>query len=216
MLGSARNAIVDGRNLRHAFGPKRIFHDLSFALAEGKKLALVGPNGSGKSTLLRCIAGTLKPDDGLIVIDGARAGSIEAREKVGVASALERAFYLRLSGWENLLLFSRIRYPTARTASAEAKDLVEELQIDHIVKERADRCSSGMLQQLAFARALLGHPKLLLLDEPTRSLDDGAKSRFWDALSRRPGVSVILATHSEHDAEGCDERMVLEPSATQS
>jgi ABC-type multidrug transport system ATPase subunit len=66
-----------------------------------------------------------------------------------------------------------------------------------------------MLQQLAFARALLGNPALLLLDEPTRSLDPGAIERLWRALERRPHAAVMLATHNRDDLEHCDERVEL-------
>jgi ABC-type multidrug transport system ATPase subunit len=66
-----------------------------------------------------------------------------------------------------------------------------------------------MVQQLSFARALLGDPRLLLLDEPTRSMDAAAVTRFWSALDRRPSVAVILASHHGEDLDRCDERIDL-------
>ena len=75
------------------------------------------------------------------------------------------------------------------------RSMAHELQIEHILAERVDRCSSGMIQQLAFARSLIGSPVLLLLDEPTRSLDESACGRLWQALARRSHVAVLIATH---------------------
>ena len=71
------------------------------------------------------------------------------------------------------------------------------------MRRRLDSCSTGMLQQLAFARALLGEPELLLLDEPTRSLDVDAVDRLWAALAHRPAVAVLVATHRREDLDRC-------------
>jgi ABC-type multidrug transport system ATPase subunit len=70
-----------------------------------------------------------------------------------------------------------------------------------------DRCSTGMLQQVSFARALLGNPRLLLLDEPTRSLDLDAVERLWTALDRRPETAVLIATHRPDDLDRCTSRL---------
>lgn len=94
--------------------------------------------------------------------------------------SLDRSVYLCLTGAENLLLFGRLRGMSRAAAAA----LGEELELGEILGTRADRCSSGMLQQLGFARSLLGEPPLLLLDEPMGSLDDDARSRIWTALER--------------------------------
>jgi simple sugar transport system ATP-binding protein len=81
--------------------------------------------------------------------------------------------------------------------------LVEELEIEDIVRQRLDGCSTGMLQQVAVGRALLGEPSVLLLDEPTRSLDVAAVERLWGALDRRPGVAALIATHRSEDLARC-------------
>ena len=168
-----------------------------------------GPNGSGKTTVLRCIAGTLTPTSGRIQVGGHTAGAIEARRLVGASLSQERSFYLRLSGNANLLFFARLRFDSEREAAERVGELVEELQIGDIARERADRCSSGMIQQLALARALLGGPRLLLLDEPTRSLDVDARARFWGALDRRPEAAVLLATHLDEDLQHCGRTISL-------
>jgi hypothetical protein len=103
-----------------------------------------------------------------------------------VSFSQERSFYLRLSGRENLLFYARLRGQTRAEATRRVDRLCEELELKTILATCADRCSTGMIQQLAFARVLTGEPQLLLLDEPTRSLDEEAFAKLWAAIDRRP------------------------------
>ena len=172
-------------------------------------MALLGPNGSGKTTILRLLAGTLAPTKGDGTIHGHPVGSIAARGVTGVSLSQERSFYMRLSGRANLIFFARLRGSGKREADTALRALEDELQLTEILRERVDRCSTGMLQQLGFARALLGDPMLLVLDEPTRSLDEKAVERLWGALERRPETAVVLATHRSEDIGRCGTRIDL-------
>lgn len=196
------HAVTKSFQNKHVLGP------LDMRLAAGERLALTGPNGAGKTTLLRCIAGTVAPNSGTITVAGDRAGSRSARHSIGVAFAQERSFYLRLSGTENLLTFAMMRLPVAR-ARAAVKRVVSELELHEIAARRIDRCSSGMVQQIAIARSLLGEPSLLLLDEPTRSLDEAAVARLWAAVDRRPHTALIIATHRREDVDRCQRHLAL-------
>ncbi len=195
--------------LSRSFRKRDVIRALDLALAPGERLALCGPNGSGKTTVIRCIAGTLAPTSGRITIGGHEAGTLEARRLMGVSLSQERSFYLRLSGRENLAFFARMRGYAAGQAARRVASLEEELELHDILAERVDRCSTGMVQQLAFARALIGDPELLLLDEPTRSLDRGAFARLWAALDRRPRTALVIATHNEEDVDRCHQRVAL-------
>lgn len=195
--------MIAATHLTRRFGNREVLHDLEVGAQPATRIALRGPNGSGKTTLLRCILGTLTPDSGTVTVGGHPAGSVEARRITGASLSQERSFYLRLTGRENLLLFARLRGLGKNEAQAQVDALTDELEIRDIAAQRADRCSSGQLQQLSFARALLDAPKAILLDEPTRSLDSDARDRMWAALGRRPEAAVIIATHLDEDVARC-------------
>jgi ABC-type multidrug transport system ATPase subunit len=194
---------LTARGMSRRFGSFVAFPPTDLDVAPGERIALRGPNGSGKTTFLRCVAGTLTPSEGEARVGGDPVGSLAARHRVGASLSVERSFYLRLSGWANLLLFARLRHDTERAARRQTEELVEELELPEIAARRLDSCSTGMLQQLAFARALLGAPELLLLDEPTRSLDADAIERLWGAIGRRPALAVLIATHRPDDVDRC-------------
>jgi ABC-2 type transport system ATP-binding protein len=195
--------------LARRFRGREVVTRLDLVARPGDRIALWGPNGSGKTTVLRCIAGSLTPTAGTITINGNPAGSLAARRRVGASFSQERSFYLRLSGRNNLLFYARLRYATEAQAQRAVDALQRELELDSILATRADACSAGMLQQLALARALLGEPDVLLLDEPTRSLDREAVERLWAALERRRRTVVLFATHHPDDVDRCDRRIEL-------
>jgi ABC-type multidrug transport system ATPase subunit len=201
--------ILSIQRMSRRFGAHEVLRAVDFTLEPGGRVGLHGPNGSGKTTLLRCVAGTLEPSDGRILVGAHEAGSVEARRLLGASLSQERSFYQRLSGHANLLFFARLRYAGKKSAAAAVESIIEELEIREIAVERVDRCSAGMVQQLAFARALIGEPALLLLDEPTRSLDEDAVGRLWGALDRRRGTALVVATHNDSDLSRCDERLNL-------
>ena len=194
-------------HLARRFGSHEVVNRLDLELGAGRRVALRGPNGSGKTTVLRCITGTVAPTAGTVRVAGHEAGTVAARQCVGASFAQERSFYLRLTGRDNLLFYSRLRAASSRAARVDVDALADELEIGHFVRQRVNSYSTGMVQQLGFVRALLGGPDLLLLDEPTRSLDDDAVARLWTALDRRPGVAVVVATHRPEDVERCDDEI---------
>jgi ABC-2 type transport system ATP-binding protein len=200
-------AVLTLTSLSRRFGKHVVVRDLDLRLEPGERVALWGPNGSGKSTVLRCVAGTLLPSEGAVQVCGYEAGSLDARALVGASLSQERSFDMRLTGHLNLLFFARLRFGDDRRAAKEVAAVEEELDLQTIAAERVNRASSGMIQQIALARALLGDPALVLLDEPTRSLDADARNRLWSALHRRTRTSVLIATHLEEDVSRCDGRV---------
>ncbi len=204
---STNGSVLVIEGLTRRFGGHEVVRSLDLRLEPGEKVALWGPNGSGKSTVLRCIAGTLLPSEGVVRVCGHEAGSLDARALVGASLSQERSFDMRLTGRANLLFFARLRFGSERIAALKVQEVEEELELEAIAAETVNRASSGMIQQVALARALLGDPALVLLDEPTRSLDADARERLWQALERRRHTSVVLATHLDEDVKRCGRRV---------
>jgi ABC-type multidrug transport system ATPase subunit len=206
---STNGAVLSIRGLGRRFGEHEVVRQLDLRLEPGERAALWGANGSGKTTVLRCVAGTLEPSRGDVFVGSHRAGEVQARRLVGASLSQERSFYLRLTGHANLVFFARIRFGDDREAARRVVAIEEELELGEIARQRVDRCSSGMIQQLALGRALLGDPALLVLDEPTKSLDADARGRLWGALERRTRTAVLMATHLEEDVTHCGQRVDL-------
>jgi len=186
---------------------------LSFTAGAGEVLALLGPNGSGKTTALKLISTMLLPDAGSVCVDGfdtQRDGG-RVRSQVGIAIATERSFFPRLSARENLEFFAALDdVPRNECASR-----IDEVLRDTGLAEQADtlvmKFSSGMYQRLGIARALVKRPAVLLLDEPTRSLDAATTAHFWttirDLADRQ--TTILLATHNFGEAGAVGDRVLL-------
>jgi ABC-type multidrug transport system ATPase subunit len=203
-------------DLGRRFGGRQVLRHVDVSLERGERLAICGPNGAGKTTILRCITGTVTPTSGRIAVFGHAAGSRDARRVIGVSLSQDRSFYLRLSGRENLLFAAGVRGISRLQAMQRVAAAEEELELTAILARRVDHCSTGMVQQLAFARALIGNPSVLLLDEPTRSLDATAYERIWAAIDARPDLTLLIATHRDDDVLHCHRHLdldVLEPDS---
>jgi ABC-type multidrug transport system ATPase subunit len=174
----------------------------------GELVGLVGANGAGKTTLLRIVAGTVWPDAGRALIGGEPAGTLGARRRTGVCFALEGSFFEALTAAQNLLIFARLRLGR-RAAAPAVGSVVQELELDWLADREVAGFSAGMRGQLALARALIGEPEVLLLDEPTRSLDREAGERLWRALERRPRAAVLFASHRREDLDRCSRLLEL-------
>jgi ABC-2 type transport system ATP-binding protein len=187
--------------------------DISFSAARGDVVALLGPNGSGKTTTLKLISTMLLADAGSVRVGGfdAQREAGKVRRQVGIAVATERSFFPRLSARENLDFFAALDEVPRRDRPRR----IEEVLRDTGLEEQADtlvmKFSSGMYQRLGLARALVKQPSVLLLDEPTRSLDAAATAHFWATISAlaRQNTTVFLATHNFAEAAAVANRLLL-------
>jgi ABC-2 type transport system ATP-binding protein len=193
-------------------GPVEALRSVSFGVASGEMVGLVGPNGAGKTTLLRIVATLLTPTRGTVSVGGydvVRAPA-EVRRRVGLVLEGDRGLYERLNGRENLEFFGAL----AGLSPAAARSRAEELLVQSGLTG-ADKLvfgySSGMRARLSLARALLGDPGLLLLDEPTRSLDPLASEKVLGQLSglARQGKAVLLSSHRVGEVVSCCTRVVV-------
>lgn len=186
---------------------------LSLEVGRGEVLGLLGPNGSGKSTTLKLISSMLLPDKGRVVVNGAdtRTQGQAARRMVGFALASERSFFPRLTARENLDFFAAMEDIPRRECRARAESTLGEVGLDDAAQKQAMKLSSGMYQRLGIARALLKKPAVLLLDEPTRSLDPVASSSLWMQVRKlsSTGITVVLATHNFEEAVALCDRVAI-------
>jgi ABC-type multidrug transport system ATPase subunit len=205
---NATSPVLDVLDAQCTVAHHRVFTDLTFAVKAGERVQLTGPNGSGKTTVLRCIGGTMWLERGRISVSGSAAGSKRARTLTGLCVNPEQGLHLQMSGHDNLMFAGRLRMPAAQVATAVA-DVERELNIGPFAAKTAGHYSAGMRARVTVARALLGRPALLLMDEPTRSLDDEGRKLFWAALDRRPEAACLIATHLPDDRLRCDRTIPL-------
>jgi ABC-2 type transport system ATP-binding protein len=186
---------------------------LSFSAGTGEVLVLLGPNGSGKTTTLKLISTMLLPDAGGVCVAGfdTQQDGGRVRRQVGIAVTTERSFFPRLSARENLAFFAALDEVPPR----ERGQRIEEVLRDTGLEEQSDtlimKFSSGMYQRLGIARALVKRPSVLLLDEPTRSLDAATTAHFWTILRAlaRQATTILLATHNFAEAAAVGDRLLL-------
>ena len=183
--------LLAAQGVARSFGSHVALHPCDVELREGEVVALVGPNGAGKSTLLSILAGALAPS----------SGTVERRAPVGWVPQ-RPAHYARLTARENLRLFASLEgVPAAR-----ADELVDAFSLPP--DTRAAALSVGNRQRLDVALALVPSPRVLLLDEPTASLDPAQRDRVWDLAGRlrERGGAVLVATHHWEELAGRADR----------
>ena len=187
--------------------------DVSLDVAEGELFGLLGPNGAGKTTLIILSTLVCPHLAGHIYGKDVVASEAEARSMVGLISADERSFYWRLTGRQNLEFFAALYQLPGRKARRRVDDLLELLGMADVADQRFHSYSTGMRQKMAIARGLLSNPRVLLVDEPTRSLDPLSAQEVRTFLKEKvasTGCTVLMATHQMSEAEQlCDRVAVL-------
>ena len=186
---------------------------VSLEIAPGEVLALLGPNGSGKSTTLKLIATVLLPDRGRVVVNGSntRSDANQVRRLVGFALASERSFYPRLTVRENLDFFAALEDVPRRERAFRLNAILHDLDLEPHANKQVMKLSSGLYQRLGIARALIKQPRVLLLDEPSRSLDPAAAHRLWNLVRELAdaGIAIALATHNFAEAIATADRVAV-------
>jgi len=185
-------------------GTTRALAHVSLRAAPGDVMVLLGPNGSGKTTLLKLVSTMLLPDEGRVQVCGVDTARDlrQVRRSVSIAVASERSFFPRLTARENLDFFAALDDIARDGRAQRIQHVLETSGLSEVGDMLVMKFSSGMYQRLGIARALLKEPAVLLLDEPTRSLDPGSTWRLWQLLRRAAdaGASVLLATHNFEEA----------------
>jgi ABC-2 type transport system ATP-binding protein len=201
-------AALSVQGLEKRYGGTRALVGVDLEVGEGELVGLLGPNGAGKSTLVKIACGLVRPTRGRAEISGARAGSLEARRRLGYLAELFR-FPGWYSGDEVLRLHQRLSGSTG--GSKERAELLELVGLADARDRRVEEMSKGMQQRLGVAQALVGSPPLLLLDEPTSALDPVGRRTVRLLLEelRQRGTSVLLNSHLLSEIELVCDRVVI-------
>lgn len=183
---------VEIQGVRQCYGNMTVLHGLDLTLGEGEVLGLFGHNGAGKTTSMKLILGLLQPSAGKVQVLGRSPNDPDVRRQLGYLPE-NVTFYPQLSGRETLRHFARLK----GAAVPQVDELLEQVGLAAAADRRLKTYSKGMRQRLGLAQALLGTPRLLLLDEPTVGLDPIATGELYGLLDRlrEQGTSIILCSH---------------------
>jgi ABC-2 type transport system ATP-binding protein len=194
---------------------ERALAGVSFSVATGEAVAIVGPNGAGKSTLLRILATLIVPTSGYASVGNhdVELSAPAARRRLGYHTGGDEGFYGRLSARENLSFFGAMNNISQADIQQRIAITAERMGIIADLDRQVRTFSTGMRHRLGLARALLHKPAVLLLDEPTRSLDPLAAADFRklikDDLVRRLGTTLLFASHTLAEVEEVADRVLI-------
>ncbi len=189
-----------------------VLNDLNINVERGTTLVLFGPSGAGKTVLLRLIAGVIEPDQGTVKINGADMAGVDPEDR-GVGMAFQNfALFPHMSAYQNIASAIEVREPEESKLQAAVKSVATLLKIDQVLDHAPRALSNGQKQRTALARAIVGSPSLLLLDDPLRNVD--AKLRFemrieLPALLAEQGTTVVYVTQDYKEAMALGDRIVV-------
>ncbi len=204
---------IEARGLTKTFGDLRAVSELDLNVPRGQIYGFLGPNGSGKSTTIRMLCGLLTPTDGSADVLGTKIpGKADLlKPKIGYMTQ-KFSLFGDMSVGENLNFIAEIYSVPARTRKSRIDELLVKYDLAPQQKQLAGTMSGGQKQRLALACAVLHHPELLLLDEPTSAVDPQSRRDFWANLFRlaETGTTVLVSTHYMDEAERCHRLAILD------
>ncbi|MCA0334967.1 MAG: ABC transporter ATP-binding protein [Bacteroidetes bacterium] len=205
--------MIEAKNIFKSFGDVDVLSDVSFKVQKGEVVAIIGKSGAGKSTLLH-IAGTLeKPDKGSIIFEENDLNKL-SNNKLSEFRNRSLGFIFQFhhllpefTALENVCIPAYIKNVEKTAAETRAKELLSYLGLSHRLNHKPKELSGGEQQRVAFARALINHPKLILADEPTGNLDEKSAEELHELILKfrlELELTFILVTHNPLLAERCD------------
>ena len=209
---SAASMAISAEGLVKHFGDVHALNGVSFEVPTGTVLGLLGPNGAGKTTAVRILTTILRPDAGRAVVNGFDVVSDprSVRRSIGLAGQYA-AVDENLTGRENLLLVGRLNHLSKSAAGTRAIELLDQFHLSDAGNRPARTYSGGMRRRLDLAAALVTHPPVLLLDEPTAGLDPASRQDLWDVIANlvADGTTVLLTTQYLEEADRLADRIIV-------
>lgn len=187
-----------------SFGRENVLNDVSLTIKRGEIFGVAGNNGSGKTVLMKCICGFMKPDKGVIYVNGRRIGKdCDFPDSLGMIIETP-GFIPNLSGYKNLKILADLK---AKIGKAQINESIKKVGLDPNLKKAVAKYSLGMRQRLGIAQAIMENPDVLILDEPFNGLDRTGVLHMRGLLKelKSQGKSILLASHNAQDIEElCD------------
>ena len=204
---------IEARGLSKHFGEVRAVNRLNLDVPRGQIYGFLGPNGSGKSTTIRMLCGLLTPTEGSATVLGTAVpeDAKSLRPRIGYMTQ-KFSLFGDLTVSENLQFIAEIYSYPAADRRARIEELLEKYDLEDQRTQMAGTMSGGQRQRLGLACAVLHHPELLLLDEPTSAVDPQSRRDFWSNLFRlaQGGTTILVSTHYMDEAERCHRLAILD------
>ncbi|WP_009958868.1 ABC transporter ATP-binding protein [Verrucomicrobium spinosum] len=204
--------VIVARAVAKKFGDFAALQGLDLEVRRGECVGLLGPNGAGKSTFIGCLYGAVLRTGGDLTVFGhdPAQNPRKIKERLGVVPQ-ENALDEGLTVMENMRLYARFEGVDKKTALLRIDELLTHMSLDHKKQAPIKTLSGGMKRRLAFVRALLSDPELLILDEPTTGLDPAVRHLIWEKVIsyRQAGKTVMVTTHYMHEAEILCDRIII-------
>ena len=199
-------AVVELNQVSQHYGKLQVLHDISWSLQPGEIMGLFGHNGAGKTTTIRLILGLIRPSGGELKVLGGQAHDARVRQQIGFLPE-NIMFYPQLTGLETMQHFARLK----GAPMSQVTELLEQVGLTAAGSQRVKAYSKGMRQRLGLAQALLGDPKLLIMDEPTVGLDPIATQSLYRLMEqlRSQGTSIIICSHVLPGVESYIDKAVV-------
>ena len=196
------------KNLCKSFGKHEVLKNVSFTIHDHEIVGFIGPNGAGKSTTMKCMASLIYPSSGQIIIEGHDLAKERELALQYVSAMIEApGLFPTLSGYENLQYFARLKHVDQKRID----EVAAYTRLHKNLEKRAGQYSMGMKQRLGLGIALLGHPKFLILDEPTNGLDPRGIMELRQELRQladEEDVSILISSHQLGEIEKVADRII--------
>lgn len=203
--------VIEIKNLSIVLGKNYTAIDnLSVNLASGKIIGFIGPSGAGKTTLIRAIVGRQKITQGSIAIHGLAAGSPPLRNQVGYMTQ-ELSVYPDLTVSENIRYFATMAGVARKNLNSAVAEVLSKVDLTSHARQLVKHLSAGQKQRVSLAIALIGEPKILVLDEPTVGLDPVLRVKLWQLFDNLAsgGTTVIISSHVMDEASRCQGLLLI-------
>jgi ABC-2 type transport system ATP-binding protein len=206
-------AFLTARDLHKSFNGNRAVNGVSFSIEKGEIFGLLGPNGAGKTTTIRILSTITQPDSGDVTIGGyaLKSNPEEIRGLIGICPQ-DLALYEDMSAFDNMIFFGRMAGLSSAEARGQAMANLELMGlVDRAKKGRVAKFSGGMRRRVNLAIALMGHPKLLFLDEPTVGIDPQSRNNIYETIEglRDKGMTILYTTHYMEEADRLCKRVAI-------